>query len=284
MKNISLSLFLPLLLIFLSQHSAAQQNYEFLNNDTICSGDSYYWHSNNYDVSGTYYDSLTSISGTNSVYILNLLVRETYTYNLIAHICENDSFLWQGNYYNSSGIYQNNYTSIHGCDSIYIFYLTVYKLPSIDLGNDSTIFIGQSIILDAGNHHEYNWSNGGISQYEEIQATNGIPSTLNISVNVTDHGCSNSDEISITFISMTNIENSNTEGAFNIFPNPSDGIFNIKTEAYYEYKIYDFNSRILYKTKAHGNTCINLSNESKGIYFLEIEINGKTQIIKLINK
>lgn len=50
--------------------------YDITENVAICSGESINWHGNNYAVQGIYYDSLTSVHGCDSVYILNLTVND----------------------------------------------------------------------------------------------------------------------------------------------------------------------------------------------------------------
>ncbi len=48
--------------------------YSFTENNSICNGETYNWHGSDYSIAGSYYDSLLSISGCDSVYALNLSV------------------------------------------------------------------------------------------------------------------------------------------------------------------------------------------------------------------
>lgn len=50
------------------------ENYMFMLNDTITQGDTYIWRGSLYDTEGIYYDSLQSLFGCDSIYILNLTV------------------------------------------------------------------------------------------------------------------------------------------------------------------------------------------------------------------
>lgn len=260
-----------------------QLNYVIYEYDTICSNLSYTWHGNNLDSTGIYCDSLTTVSGGDSIIILNLIVNQSYLMELNAHICDFDTLYWQGNQYTTSGTYPINYNSNCGCDSNYILYLIVYHEPTIDLGPDITLCVGQSITLDAGLHQKYNWSTGGDFQFETIELPNSIPTSLNVTVKVTDYNCSNSDEITINFITTTNIKAENSQ-QINVFPNPSSGLFNINSNQKYAYKIYDITGNKITENNASGNSEINLKNMNNGMYFLEIESESGNQSIKLIKE
>ena len=83
----------------------------------------YDWHGQNYTSSGTYYDTLSSYLGIDSIVALHLTIYPAYAYNLYETAC--DSFLWNDTYYYESGDYVDAHQSIHGCDSIYTLHLTI---------------------------------------------------------------------------------------------------------------------------------------------------------------
>jgi hypothetical protein len=49
-------------------------DYKYIDTDTICDGDSLLWHEDYYKTAGTYYDSLTTINGCDSIFELNLFI------------------------------------------------------------------------------------------------------------------------------------------------------------------------------------------------------------------
>ena len=53
--------------------------YEFVHHETICHNEVYNWRGVNYSVAGTYYDSLQTVHGCDSIYILNLVIEECWT-------------------------------------------------------------------------------------------------------------------------------------------------------------------------------------------------------------
>ncbi|MPN00352.1 hypothetical protein SDC9_147546 [bioreactor metagenome] len=81
--------------------------YEFVQNKQICHGSVYQWHGHTYYNSGTYYDSLTTQYGCDSVYILNLIVHPVYEYVTDAAICSNQSYMERRNVLQSGNVLQS---------------------------------------------------------------------------------------------------------------------------------------------------------------------------------
>lgn len=114
---------------------------------------------------------------------------------------------------NALDTYAVTVTSIAGCDkSDTIVIDTIYPLPSPDLGPDINIE-ATTVTLDAGNYAAYLWNIGAITQQITV-AVSGL-----YTVTVTEnHGCKNSDTISVTLwplgIAMED------KGTFSIHPNP----------------------------------------------------------------
>ncbi len=108
--------------------------------------------------------------------------------------------------------------------------VTLRQGPVVNLGNDTTIHVSQSIILDAGNPgSEYLWSTGETTQTIEVDSTGtGFGSRI-IWVNVINSTtCTGSDTITITFTPETGLENVLLPGYVEIYPNPSSGKFNVR--------------------------------------------------------
>ena len=107
---------------------------------------------------------------------------------------------------------------------------------------------------------------------KSISANNGL---------YTDNGLSAINEI---FFDPTNIS-SLTENEFNIFPNPSTGIFEIiapGVSTRYSVNIYGMTGNLVFNSAIEGNTIINLNGLSKGIYIIKIETGGFIRYEKLI--
>ena len=199
-----------------------------LGNDTsICLGDSitldaglnnsYKWSTNEItqtikvDTTGEYSVTITDSNGCKSSDTINLLVNELPIINLgnDTSICLNDSivldskiiasdYLWNNNETTNfitvkdSGQYWVKVTDNLGCSNSDTIELTINDLPIINLGNDTSICLNDSIDISIDGFDSYLWTNGETSNSINIKE-NG-----EYWVKVTDNlGCSNSDTINL---------------------------------------------------------------------------------------
>ena len=105
------------------------QSYEQNDTTTICTGDSVLLGTIYYSAAGTYYDTLQTIAGCDSVFVLNLYVNGSYETKDSLFICLGDSVLIGDSYHNSAGVYYDSLLANLGCDSILEITLFVYELP-----------------------------------------------------------------------------------------------------------------------------------------------------------
>lgn len=142
----------------------------------ICEGDSSVFGGISYFVSGTYYDTLQSTFGCDSITELRLTVLSDSVVRASRGICSNGTIFWGGITINQPGLYIDTLVNAAGCDSI--IHLTVNLLPnsSYDLfdtlcANQIYIFLGDTI------------TNSGI--YPRIvTAFNGCDSTVVLHLHV----------------------------------------------------------------------------------------------------
>ncbi len=116
--------------------------FQTTNDVEICDGETYLEQTSAYTISGTYTDIYSSISGCDSIVITNLTVHPILEVLKEIQICEGDSYFEQNSEYTTSGTYTDTYSSINGCDSTIITYLTVY--PALLTNVDIEICEGES--------------------------------------------------------------------------------------------------------------------------------------------
>ncbi len=164
--------------------------FESVVDKTICNGDFFSWQGNNYYTAGTYYDSLQSIFGCDSIYILHLFVNPVYEFDSTATICAGDTFIWRGNNHITAGVYYDSLQTITNCDSLFVLNLNVN--PAYHLVTDKNICAGEV----------FNWRGNDYSAtglyYDSLQTALGCDSIyiLNLKVNplptITINGLDNS--------------------------------------------------------------------------------------------
>ena len=120
-------------------------DYSFAESATICSGNTYLWHSNNYTTAGLYYDSLLTTAGCDSIFELTLNVNPVFTINNPQTICNGSSYVFNGHTYTLAGNYNDTLFSMGGCDSIISTTLIVNPLPTAVISGNDSICAGQSV-------------------------------------------------------------------------------------------------------------------------------------------
>lgn len=93
---------------------------------SICKGESYRFNGRELKSNGTYYDTLQTINGCDSIIRLSLNVTPTYFYEETKTICENDVYNFHGKFVSKPGIYYDSLTTSAGCDSIYKLVLKIH--------------------------------------------------------------------------------------------------------------------------------------------------------------
>ena len=122
------------------------QNFFKLLNVKICENDFWTVGDNQYNETGAYKDTLTSINGCDSIIFLALQVTDVLRTNISETICLGENYELGGNFYNQPGQYIDTLSSGSGCDSIVTLDLFVIDIqPTI---NNRTICEGDSIFLE----------------------------------------------------------------------------------------------------------------------------------------
>jgi hypothetical protein len=164
-------------------------------------------------------------------------------------------------------------------------------VPVVSLGNDTTICLDASLVLNAGNPGAtYLWSPGGqTTQTITVDSTGLSLGMHSFSVQVTKNGCIGSDAINITLSACAGIEELSNPVHVSILPNPSNGLFRIQTtglEGNLDLHVYNISGQVLYSVKMEtsgiNNHTIDLRGLAKGMYFVRITSQDKVFTEKLM--
>ena len=103
----------------------------------LCYGDSLLFGGKYRTQSGIYTDTLTAASGCDSVVVLRLNIRPEIRSTIRRRICEDESYFFNYQQLNQSGLYADTLTAVSGCDSIVTLELTVRHCEQVTAGNDT---------------------------------------------------------------------------------------------------------------------------------------------------
>jgi len=206
-------------------------------------------------------DDSINITWTNKVDFIDLFVSYDGGNNFIL-IEENidaslGSYLWPVpmSSFNMDIIFKIQYSSnasvLSQSESI-----PVYLLPTVNLGNDTTLVDGQMIELNAGNDGaDFLWSTGATTQTIMID----IPGVYAVTV-TSEQGCSSEDEIEINF--TTGTDDLINLSFFAITPNPT----NTPIQLSFELSNAENVQLDLFDAKGQLTERINFGRQNQGIH------------------
>ena len=116
-------------------------------NPSFCQGGSIAVGLHNYTTNGTYYDTLSSTIGCDSIITTNLIVHPSSQITLNPIICGEDAILVGTHYYSATGTYYDTLQTSYGCDSTIITHLTV--LPKQQTNLNPVLCQGQTFAVGA---------------------------------------------------------------------------------------------------------------------------------------
>jgi len=194
-------------------------------------------------------------------------------------ICSGDQVLVGNSIYTEAGSYSDSLSNVAGCDSVVITQLTVLDRPTVNLGNDTLVCDGLSVIVDAGSgltDYFYLWNSGQNTQSIVVNS-DGL-----YSVQVSNsNGCSASDSVNVAFDFCLSAEELAQEN-LSIYPNPSEGKFTIESnwdDAHC--RIFSLLGTCVFDAiLASGKQEIAL--QSSGIYLVQIDHDGTSTSRKII--
>ena len=247
---------------------------------TICDGDSVLIYGNFQGTTGTYYDSLTSGAGCDSVRATSLTVNSSYLFSSQTSICEGESVLIYGNLQGVAGLYYDSMTTSMGCDSVFITELIVHPLPTPVITPNGNSLVSSSTL---GNQ----WYMGGIIITGAVAQTLPITQSGSYTVVVTDtNGCTaTSAPFDFAFVGMEEFAG---ESQMTIAPNPfsSTTVINFENASrnIFTLKIYDLTGQLVLTRNNIQESQISIDGSSmtRGTYLVELQSNNLTLYGKLM--
>ena len=171
-------------------------------NASICTGSTYPFNGNNLGTAGIYFDTLTALSGCDSIVVLNLTVIEPAFSTLSATICAGSTYNFNGVIVSASGNYEDTIIggSFTGCDSIIILQLTVN--PPLTSTTNASICQGSSYnfngtnLTAAGTYTDSLVTSGGCDSIATLVLS--VETLPAVSFTFPDSFCSNGSSVVLT--------------------------------------------------------------------------------------
>jgi len=251
----------------------------FVQNFNECQGFSVTVGGNNYNTTGNFVDTLTAVSGCDSVVTTNLTITTPTVTNQAFVECDGFSVTVGTNTYTTTGIF----VDVNGCDTV-ITDLTINPAPSLTLikaDDNCGEEIGSVSAITSSNNPPitYNWNTGS-----NDSTINNLPAgTYNIIINDAS-GCSNAGTITVLetqiecdfFVYVPNVFTPNGDGNNDIFFVNGKGIIGLSVKIYNRWgnKVFEINNL---NESWDGTYKGSEQNTAVFVYVLEATfINGKT--------
>lgn len=173
---------------------------------TICFGQSYLAEGALQNMAGTYYDTLSTPFGCDSVVITDLMVQTIIIHTIDTAVCIGDSVLTAGYWKSTVGTYNDTLVTQAGCDSLVITNLSNHPQPvaGIVASNsciDEPLTITDGSSIPSGNLVAWDWNlgNGSVSNTQQPpQQSYPNTGTFTITLVVTSsNGCVDSTQMDV---------------------------------------------------------------------------------------
>ncbi len=165
-------------------------------NESICIGNSYDFNGQPLSEAGTYYDTLTTGNGCDSIVELRLSIVPTDPVPFTVNICPGDSYNFGGTPISEPGVYLDTLVTSGGCDSISELHLAIAPVPSVNVGEDLELCGNEAfpvtVTAVAGDSLTYRWNTGATTPSVSVGQTGTYAVTV-----TNRYGCTATDEMQV---------------------------------------------------------------------------------------
>lgn len=172
--------------------------------------------------------------------------------------------------------------ALTNCSSMKTITVTVLPKPVLNITGDTLICEGESTTLTAGGANLYFWNTGTNT------STLSVSPSANTSYSVTGSNlpgnCTASMAVQINVTDCTGLSEVNTPvNTCQIFPNPTEGVFQIKNDELLTITILDCFGKIIMQSQFNiGNHTVDLGDTPDGIYLIKLSRGSESTFFKLI--
>ena len=251
-------------------------------NAVICPGTAYAFNGQNIATPGNYIDTLTSVSGCDSILTLILVQSAASSFSFSDSICAGDGYAFNGHNITMAGIYRDTLSNVNSCDSIVTLFLSSNPLPTVTLNlNVDTICSNADILtLNQGSPVGGVYAGVGVSGYT-FDPSLVAPGKHVITYSYTgSNGCTGSDSSFIIVQECLGISEAGIDKLVSLYPNPTEHLLIGESALFLSENpvvlLYDITGRLLgIKVEYEADRVLmNVSDLAEGSYYIRLNFVG----------
>ncbi len=266
--------------------------------DVLCDGDSVVVNGTTYNagnLTGTEVFTNVGPNNCDSTVTVNITVLAAKTGTVSNAICDGDSMVINGTTYNAGNptgteIFTNVGPSM--CDSTVTVNLTINPKPTVAIAAftpDTVCETDPAINLPAGTPASGTYSGSGVVGTTFDPNTAGVGAHYVVYSFTDGNTCTAMDSTMIVVVSCVGVDENGALAGVNIYPNPTNNIINITLGTItsdVNLTLTSVEGKIVYQENnvSDNKVSVDLSNNSKGIYFLKVETNNQYKVYKVIKE
>ena len=179
-------------------------------------------------------------------------------------------------------------TNSYGCVGSAVQVVNVNNPPTLNVGGVNTsMCINESMSLTVSGANSYTWTSPSVM----IQGANVVVSpiiTTNYTVMGTDaNGCIGTSNYQLTVNLCTGLNEITTSNGVRLFPNPTKSDLNIEfaNDLSKVITVTDVTGRVVLSNNLTGKKAnLSLNNLANGVYYVKIESNNTTEVVKVVKQ
>lgn len=257
--------------------------FHFMEDITICSGESYTWEGEEYTEAGTYTQEFSTIYGCDSIRELHLDFYPVYDETDEVQICKGDNYTFGTQTLDESGEYVETFESIHGCDSVVTLTLNVFKV-------DTSVTTNNSELIATATDATFQWINCETNSAMDGETNSTFTPTLtgNYKVEISQNSCI--DTSYCHNITITSVYKNALGQQVKIYPNPAQDYLYIDipgNSTALSYSVINMIGQIVIQDNINdSNKRVDVSTLNSGVYFISIhkDQNGIIKTVKMIKE
>ncbi|MGB0918565.1 MAG: lamin tail domain-containing protein [Flavobacteriales bacterium] len=240
---------------------------------TVSTCGTFTWNNTAYSQSGTYIYETTNSFGCDSIATLDLTITQSYSVNESYILCGGETVTVGGTTYSQEGQYSQTIPG-NGCDTLVSISITEEQEPSVNILGNTQIVANSTetyaIVQPQGYTITWSATNGTI-----LSGQGTVSVTIfwdgsgggEVSVTISNGDCSYTYALVVgTFVGIESEWISN----FDIYPNPSDGVFKIELEQYSNVHVFDATGKMVVADSGIGSFSLDLSQEPSGLFVVKV--------------